>query len=160
MPAQFSNYTVTMKDQSGETSTFTCPCPDLEPLSTDQSALTTSLNTLKATLEGISRGNTQKAGGSWHTRESNQPSVSGDRELKLLVQLEDQTTFTIHTLEIPIIDQASITWKTNSDEVDLGASPRGGTDFDAFATALEAVYVSPAGNSVVVVGARLIGRNL
>ncbi len=158
--ADSSSYTVTFKDKSNETSTFTCPCGDLEPDATDQSTLVDNLDTLKTTLEAISAGNTQKASGTFITRESNQPSASGDRELKLLVQLEDDTNFKIHTLEVPIIDQSSITFKSDSDEVDMGASPRGGTDFDAFATALEDVYVSPAGNSATVFGARLIGRNL
>jgi hypothetical protein len=154
------NFSIALKDKTGETSVMVVPTVDLTPDATDQSTVAGMLTSLKAALEGISLGNVQKFGGSYQTRESNQASASGQRELKLLVQLEDDTTFKIHTVEVPIIDESSITFKSESDEVDLEASPRGGTFFDAFATALETAYRSPAGNTATVFGARLIGRNL
>lgn len=78
---------------------------------------------------------------------------ASQRERKWMLTLEDATLHTLSRHEIPLADSQWVT--ANSDFADLGASP-----FAALKTAIEATVKSPAGNSVLLVSAQLVGKRI
>jgi hypothetical protein len=78
---------------------------------------------------------------------------ASQRETKWLVTLEDATLHSLSRHEIPMADTQWVT--ANSDFADLSASP-----FDDLKTAIEATVKSPAGNSVLMVSAQLVGKRI
>lgn len=82
-------------------------------------------------------------------------SVYAQREIKLLVQMQDAVTGKRSSLTVGTFDPTSVTIAPGSDTVDITAGNAAG-----LVTAIEALVASPAGNAVVVTGMRLVGRNI
>lgn len=78
---------------------------------------------------------------------------ASQRETKWMLTLEDATLHTLTRHEIPLADTQWVT--ANSDFADLDNPP-----FDALKTAIESTVKSPAGNSVLLVSAQLVGKRI
>jgi hypothetical protein len=85
--------------------------------------------------------------------------ANSQREIKFLVQYEDQVNFRLYNAELPCANLAAAQtngwFKPNTDELDLTA-----TEVAAFVSAFNAAAVSPDGNPVNVRNIRLVGRNI
>lgn len=79
---------------------------------------------------------------------------NAQRERKMVVFMEDDTTHDALNIEIGIVNVAEIVVFPNTDQIDLAS---GG--MVALVTALETHHRSKAGNTVSVLSAKLVGRN-
>lgn len=82
-------------------------------------------------------------------------SVYAQREIKLLVQMQDVVTGKLSSLTIGTFDPTAVTIAPGSDVVDITAG-----NAATLVSAIEDFVASPAGNTVVVTGMRLVGRNI
>lgn len=113
---------------------------------------------LKTAIEGITNGVFVSNKYSLDTvKYSNGSAASEDaqRERKIIVFYEDDTTFDVYSLEIGTADVTEIVLFANSDEIDITD-----TAFAALVTWMETNMLSKAGNSITVLRAELVGRNL
>ena len=123
----------------------------------DYATYTTLLNALIVAYNNMTNGNRQNKISALAEVVGSGPASdpASHREKKILVKYQDDTTLKPYRLTIPCRDDTKVTYLTNSDFLDLSASPQ-----DAFVTAFEAIAASPAGNTVTVISMRAVGRNL
>lgn len=153
--------TMKINDAGGESSTvkLTLPTPTA---GTFDAVVTTSANNLRdkilnltrGTLDGLKVGARDSDGGL-----AVSPNPDANRELKWLVTYQDDVTGDVHRMEIPCPNVIS--------DLVVPGDPRknynpGDTQgyWTAFIGAFEADAVSPAGNAVTFLGARIVGRNI
>lgn len=82
-------------------------------------------------------------------------SVYAQREIKLLVSMQDNVTGKPSSMTIGTFDPTTVTITPGSDVVDISQG-----NAAALVSAIEDFVASPAGNPVTVTGMRLVGRNI
>jgi len=151
--------TETLVDAGNETSIFKVYGKVITAANHD--AQVTLWNALRTAIGVITLGVVSKAiYASEITLDWDQPTNGASRELKLLVQFKDSTTGKRYTATVPTLDPTVPTYIQNinvKDAISVTA-PSSIVDFiDAF----EAFVVPPEnpGNTVTVIGLRVVGRN-
>jgi len=141
-------YTITFNDYSNEKTSTT--------ISIDPAAIAGDITAWENAVDAVASGTYASDQDSTITRYSNAPAPTSaaQREEKLLVSYEDNVTFARYTFTIGTFLKSAVTFKPNTDEVDISAG--GGLTLK---NAFEAVAVSPAGNSCSVLGMRYVGRS-
>jgi hypothetical protein len=144
-------------DYSGERSSVSFWLAEMTAATHD--AVVASQTAINAALEDVSRGQ-QREQTLVHSKvrisNMNASDTEADREAKLLVVYEDNTTKDIFTAEIPCVDKSALTRVVDTDFVvlnDAGAMA-------ALVTALETHAISRNGNAISVIRGILVGRNI
>jgi len=151
--------TETLMDAGNEPGIFKCFGKVITAANHD--AQVTLWNTLRTAIGVITLGIVSKATyASDITLDWDQPTNGAARELKLLVQYKDSTTGKRYTATVPTLDPTVPQYIQNINVKDAIAvdSPSSIADF---VTAFEAFAVPPEnpGNTVTVIGLRVVGRN-
>lgn len=141
---------VTMRDYSAEPSTFTLYTAAPEDL---VAGLSTPMVDLMTAIGDVTLGLVTKETASEVKKLTNVRIGSGNREDKIEVSYQDNTTLELFQTDLPTRDNTLL--------------PVAGTDFYPIGTApwanlktkWEAGAVSPNGNAVTVISFRLVGRN-
>ncbi len=149
-------YTLTYYDYGGERSTITIPTAEHDE--TTLASFDAELDTFKGFLEVlmIDQGTPTEVR-AYSTATNKVPSTNplNQRENKLLVIMETDTTKAPRRLEIPGLDLTKLN-PSNRGTVDIGTGP--GSDL---AGSIEAIYQDPlTGESVTVLEMRHVGRNV
>ncbi len=149
-------YTLTYYDYGGERSTITVPTAEHDE--TTLASFDAELATFKGFLEAlmIAPGTpTQVRAYSVATDKAPSANPLNQRETKLLVVMETDTTKAPRRLEIPGLDLTKLN-PSNRGTVDIASGP--GADL---AGSIEAIYKDPStGESVTVLEMRHVGRNV
>ena len=142
-------YAYSIKDYSGENSSATMYVQDSVTAASD-------LTALGLAIETISRGRTQRVTLSEIVPGTAGPATDEDanRELKLLVAYQDQSTGKLYSFTIPCILASDFVRVEGTDFVDITQPPMA-----ALVTAFEANGASEFGNAVNVQYAKIVGRN-
>lgn len=146
------NFTVT--DYTRESSNFAVNGISISSANYD--AQITAAIALSAAIEGLIIGQLAKrevVASIAFPQTSTPTDPFAQREMKWLVVYQDDTTSKLQSLEIACPDLALLT--PNTDLLNLAS-----TEGAAFVTAFESFVRSSDGNTVSVVSARLVGRNL
>lgn len=141
---------VTMMDYSAEPGTFTLYTAAPEDL---VGGLSVAMVDLMTAIGDVTLGLVKKETSSEVKKLTNVRIGSGNREDKIEVAYQDNTTLELFQVDLPTRDNALL--------------PVAGTDFYPIASApwsnlktkFEAGAVSPNGNAVTVISFRLVGRN-
>jgi len=158
LPAgDYSPASITVLDQSGETSTFSVFGTILT--AANFTAQRTAWATLVGAINDIKLGvNVKTAYGVETTYVANLPGDNNaQRENKLLVQFRDAANGQKFTATIPTIDLTLLAFQSNAGDFVALDSP---TEIADFVTAFEAFVKTPVGNhSVTITGLKFVGRN-
>lgn len=155
-----SDITFTYSDAGDEKSSVTVPISPIDGTIFTHADAITARGAMQTALGGIVRGrlrNTILTDA--RTKVSNLPGAASDeaqREEKLLVLYQDDTTLKLYRMELPCANIAALTRIAETDDIELLDSG----NMAAFVTAFNANVVSEAGNACSVVRAILVGRNL
>lgn len=146
-------YSFTLLDNSGEKTTTSFAIRSLA----DNLAFNTQSQALENAFDDVTLGTRFQSGASiTYTGSSVLPvSVYAQREIKLLVSLQDTVTGKRSSFTLGTFDPTSVTIPAGSDVVDITAG-----NAATLVSAVEAFVASPAGNAVTVTGMRLVGRNI
>jgi hypothetical protein len=141
-------YTITFNDYSNEKTSTT--------IGIDPAAIAGDITAWENAVDAVAAGTYASDQDSTINRYSNAPAVSvnAQREEKLLVSYEDNVTFARYTFSIGTFLKSAVTFKPNTDDVDI--STGGGLTLK---NAFEAIAVSPAGNPCSVLGMKYVGRS-
>lgn len=148
-----TNATVTYMDHSGEQSRAGFFVEQLD--ASNFSSVQTDIDTIILAIDLLSNGS--KAQDTWTADKRLYPFTlpndpTAQREIKALVTYADDVTGNRYQLTIPVFNYDGV--QQGTDVIDLSA---GG--WPGFINAFEGGGRSPAGNSVTVLGAVLVGRN-
>jgi hypothetical protein len=145
-------------DHSGEPSSFGIHLPTLTNANYDDlfAAGTGRYDSLKTSIIALTKLNHVRSSASIPV-DASVGSIPVDptaqRELKIVVTYVDDVTTKKYRFEIP--SPTDILIQSGTDQIDIVNN----VTFAAFVTQFEAKAVSPDGNAVTVIGARLAGRN-
>ena len=151
--------TLTLKDYSNEQTRTELRLADVTDTAGEATIIAGRLAALKTAIEGVTKGTYVQA------RFANDPvkysnvapnDSDAQRERKIVVFYQDNTTFDVYRSEIGTADVAALTIPAGSDEVTLAD----GGVMAALVTELETNYVTKNGNALTVLRAQLVGRNL
>ena len=144
--------TLSYKDFSEEVSSTTVNVNQSADYPTYQGLL----SSLESAIGAVTNGNQVSREVSLPQRLSNAAGAAGSmREYKLLIRYEDDVTFERGYFTIPTFDISAVTMVTGTDRVDLTLAP-----MPALVTAVQGFVISKVGNSVTVLEAVAVGRNL
>lgn len=150
--------TASLKDYSNEPTRTNFRIADASDDAGEATVIAGLIAGLKTAIEGVTNGSYVSAKYSLDTiKYGNGAAASEDaqRERKVIIFYEDDTTFDLHSLEIGTVDITEVALYANSDEIDITD-----TAFAALVTWMETNMLSKAGNSITVLRAELVGRNL
>lgn len=153
MPSQAS---FTYRDFSGEISTVTSYLPDTTAANFD--AQQTAIDALAVAIAGVTNGQYAKK---IHTAvneiqsQANASAADAQRERKILVRYQDNTTMKLYRIELPCADVSALTIPSGTDLITV----QDGGVMAAFAAAFEADFKSETGGAVSIIDARLVGRS-
>jgi hypothetical protein len=143
---------LTYRDFSREASTMSVGVQSLA----DNTAFASALSDLETAIGNVTNGQLADRYQSLPEKVSNAAGGAGsNREYKLLLRFEDNTTKKLYTATIPTFDISTVTMITDTDFVDMTVSPA-----DTLKTNFEAIAASPTGNAVTVIQMVAVGRNL
>lgn len=145
------SYSVTLTDQSVEKSSTQFACQAFATNATYAAAR----NAFESALATATLGTVVSRTEALVTRLAAGTTGSGQRELKWLVRLIDDSTFKPYSFTLPTADTTAYTFQSNSDLIDLSAAPA-----PALVTAIEDFYMTPDGNTATVSSIQLVGRNI
>lgn len=145
--------TVTVQDYSKETSETSFSVKQFA----DGASYAAWKSSLVTQMSGISGGTYKYVTDSLNTFFAGAPPTDPDaqRERKWLVRMEDNTTGRISQFTIPTATVTALTFKPNTDEVDLSVAPA-----PALIAVIEEGFINTAGNPCSVDSIELVGRNL
>lgn len=150
---------VSFTDMSAETGTFSFYLPAIAGDGSNYAAILAARDAFLTVLDASFDGQIKE-----HklyvdlTRVSNVKPSDGDREEKIEIRYQDDTTIKIHNMTIPCRDKANWDWEANSDFADLSGGVV--TAQDNFVAAFNTNVKSPEGNAVTIISIEKVGRNL
>lgn len=122
----------------------------------DNPTFTSAVAAWETSLQAVTNGQIYRTDQSTGAIISNAAGAAGSaREYKLLLTYEDSVTLQLYTVSVPTFDVSTVTMIAGTDNVDLTIAP-----MPTFKTNFEALAASPAGNTVTLISARLVGRNI
>ena len=147
--------TITFKDHAGQSSTFNLPTDDVN--AGNLAAIQALNSALVSALEGVTLGNVVRIAFLADFDEPTEASASSKfarRENKWLLRLVDSVTGENITRELPTADLALTT--LNGEDADMASAA-----WIALKSAIDGNYNNPElPNSLTLVGAKFVGRNL
>lgn len=144
-------------DYSGEASSVTLVGPTLSGATYD--AQIAEVAAIRSALDAITLGviqTEQVVAVATTISGANAADPYAQRELKLLFSYEDTVTGEKGTFTVPAPDLTALTTIEGSDVIDLGDAGVGA----AFVVAVEGWALSGAGNTINILSARIVGRNI
>lgn len=141
---------VTMRDYSAEPSTFTLYTAAPEDL---VAGLSVAMVDLMTAIGDVTLGLVTNEKASEVKKLTNVRIGSGNREDKIEIAYQDNTTLELFQVDLPTRDNTLLP-VAGTDFYPIGAAP-----WANLKTKFEAGAVSPNGNAVTVISFRLVGRN-
>lgn len=143
-------YAATYIDRSGEKSVAAI---HYDPDTVD---LATKLGALLTAIDGVSNMVLTVVNQGWAYRYTNVAYGNGQREQKYLVTMQDNTDLSIFSFTIPGRDDTAVQTVPGTDFYNLADAGL----MAALVGAIQAVAVSPNGNTSTVMSIRAVGRNI
>lgn len=143
------------KDHAGQSSTFALATDDVN--AGNLATITTQMGALKTAIEGVTLGRVANETLLAINTDNGQTAASDPiarREMKWLLRLVDSVTLETLTRELPTADPTLTT--ANGEEADMADAA-----WVSLKGAIDGIFNNPeTGNSLLLVGAKFVGRNI